>query len=52
MTFTYAWEVTRDGVPLPSTSGSSSTLNFTPDDNGHYAFRLTVTGSDGSVGSR
>ncbi len=48
-TFTYDWNVTKNGDPYRSGSGSSYT--FTPDDNGHYSIHVLVTASDGRVGS-
>ena len=48
-TFGYDWQVTKDGNPY--TSGSGTTLDFTPDDNGTYQVTLTVNDGDGGVGS-
>src|SRR5262249_18530577 len=48
-TFTYAWQVTKNGVDFAS--GTDSTLQFTPDDNGAYHVSVTVTDKDGGVGS-
>lgn len=44
-TFTYAWTVTRNGSAY--TTGTSSAIDFTPNDNGVYVFNLTVTDDDG-----
>jgi endonuclease G len=38
--FTYAWTVTRNGSPYAS--GTSSSISFTPDDNGAYDVSVTV----------
>lgn len=48
-TFTYAWSVTKDG--LPYASGSSTGFTFTPDDNGLYVVTLNVTDDDLLMGS-
>ena len=48
-TFTYAWSVTKNGDPYQT--GSSPTFSFTPDDNGNFAVTLTVSASDGRVGT-
>src|SRR2546426_139416 len=40
-TFTYAWSVTRNGSAF--TTGTTSTLNFTPNAAGSYVVTLTVT---------
>lgn len=47
--FTYAWSVKKNGSPYAS--GSSSSINFTPDDNGAYLVSLTVTDASGATGS-
>lgn len=47
-TFTYAWEVTKDGLSYATGSGAS--LSFTPDDNAVYVALLTVTDDDGGSG--
>src|SRR6266850_1166614 len=47
--FTYSWTVTKNGSTVASGSGTS--LNFTPNDNGTYAVTLSVTDKDGSAGS-
>jgi PKD domain-containing protein/hemolysin type calcium-binding protein len=46
-TFTYAWDVTKDGASYASGSGDS--LSFVPDDDGAYAVSLAVTDSDGDT---
>ena len=48
-TLAYDWQVTKDGSPYAS--GSGSTFNFTPDDEGTYAVTLDVTDGDGGSGS-
>lgn len=48
-TFTYAWQVTKDGAPYAF--GAAPTLSFTPDDNGSYVVTLTVTDNGGGVGT-
>lgn len=48
-TFTYAWSVTKNG--LPYSSGNSTGFTFTPDDNGLYVVTLNVTDDDTLVGS-
>jgi len=40
----FTWTVTKDGADFAS--GDTSTVSFTPDDNGTYAVSLTVTGID------
>src|SRR2546426_1087234 len=45
-TFTYAWSVTKNSNPF--TSGSGTTLSFTPDDNGPYVVTLAVTNTGGT----
>ncbi|HOG45479.1 MAG TPA: PKD domain-containing protein [Anaerolineae bacterium] len=47
-TFTYAWTVTRGSTIYAS--GDAPDLSFTPDDNGAYDVRLTVTDQDGGAG--
>ncbi|APZ93269.1 PKD domain-containing protein [Fuerstiella marisgermanici] len=47
-THTLAWIVTKNGTPF--SSGSGSTFQFTPDDNGTYDVELTVTDDDGGIG--
>src|SRR5205823_4888309 len=44
-TFTYAWTVTKNGDVY--SSGSDSTISFTPGDNGTYLATLVVTDNDG-----
>ena len=48
-TFSYDWQVTKDGSAYAS--GSGTTLDFTPDDEGTYEVTLTVTDGDGGVGT-
>jgi hypothetical protein len=48
-TITYAWSAKKDGVAYKS--GSASTFNFTPNDNGTYLVTLTVTDKDGGSNS-
>ena len=56
-TFRYEWAVTRDGVPFGGLSSAgfiaatSFPFTLTPTDNGRYVVTLTVTASDGRVGS-
>lgn len=45
-TFTYAWQVSRNGVAFAQ--GSDPALAFTPDDNGSYDVTLTVTDAQGA----
>ena|GEM_PF-3423790 len=45
-TLAYAWSVTKDGSPFATGSGSSS-FGFTPNDDGSYTIRLTVSDEDG-----
>ena len=47
-TFTYAWNVTKDGVLY--SSGTDADFDFTPDDQGTYVVSLTVTDDDGGIG--
>src|SRR6267142_1719164 len=47
--FLYSWTVLKNSTAFASGSGTS--LNFTPDDNGTYAVTLSVTDKDGSAGS-
>lgn len=47
--FTYSWTVTKDGSPYAT--GSSSTITFTPDDNGSYGVSVTATDASGGYGS-
>ncbi len=50
--FTYAWAVTRGGVPFASSAASRDpAFAFTPADDGSYAVTLTVTDKDGGVGT-
>ena len=48
-TFSYDWQVTKDGSAYAS--GNGATLDFTPDDDGTYEATLTVTDDDGGVGT-
>jgi PKD repeat protein/Ca2+-binding EF-hand superfamily protein len=48
-TFTYAWNVTKDGSAYAG--GQAASFSFTPDDNGTYVVSLVVTDDDGGVGS-
>ncbi|MCX5676357.1 MAG: PKD domain-containing protein [Planctomycetota bacterium] len=48
-TFTYLWNVTKDGNPYAT--GTDAAITFTPDDNGAYVAALAVTDKDGSAGS-
>src|SRR5262249_31123152 len=47
--FTYAWTATKNGYRFAT--GTDSTFDFTPDDNGIYSVSLTVTATDGARGS-
>jgi DNA/RNA endonuclease G (NUC1) len=47
--FTYSWTVTKDASPYAT--GTSSTINFTPDDNGSYGVSVTATDASGGYGS-
>jgi PKD repeat protein len=47
--FTYAWNITQDGVTVAS--GAGPTLTFTPADSGNYFFGLSVTDHDGETGT-
>jgi hypothetical protein len=51
-TYTYAWRVTKskNGTVTPFTTGSASSLNFTPDDDGVYMVSLSVT-ENGATGT-
>src|SRR5204862_235045 len=44
-TFSYAWNITRNGIDFAS--GTDPSLDFTPDDNGTYIVTLTVMDDDG-----
>jgi hypothetical protein len=46
-TFTYAWNVTRNGTAY--TTGSGSAFNLLPTDNGTYVVTLTATDKDGAA---
>src|SRR5207244_4206395 len=46
---TYAWTVTRDGQAL--TSGSGSSLSFTPTSAGTYLVTLRAADKDGGMGT-
>ncbi|MEQ9409865.1 MAG: SdrD B-like domain-containing protein [Fuerstiella sp.] len=48
-THTLAWSVTKNGSAY--ISGSGTTFDVTPDDNGMYEVSLTVTDDDGGVGT-
>jgi len=48
-TFTYAWEVKKNGSYYAS--GANAGFSFTPDDNGAYAVTLSVTDDDGGIGT-
>ena len=48
-THTLDWSVTKDGNPYAS--GSGTTFDFTPDDNGTYVVTLTATDDDRGVGT-
>ncbi len=48
--YTYAWTVTKQGSGTPFATGTSSTFDFTPDDNGTYNLSLTVTDSATQTG--
>ena len=47
--FSYLWSVTKNGTAFGS--GTATTFNFTPNDNGTYVVSLTATDKDGGVGS-
>lgn len=48
-TFSYAWSVTKNGevYDLGGITLDGANFSFTPDDNGDYVIRLTVTDNDG-----
>ena len=48
-TFTYAWNVTKDGAAFAS--GTNATFGFTPNGKGSYAVTVTVTDKDGGTGT-
>ena len=48
-TYTYAWEVKKDGAAY--TTGAADIFSFTPDDNGLYEVSLSVTDADGDTGT-
>ncbi|MDY0167752.1 MAG: tandem-95 repeat protein [Thermoguttaceae bacterium] len=48
-TFTYAWEVTKNGSLYAT--GSDANRTFTPDDNATYVVTLTVTDKDSGQGT-
>jgi hypothetical protein len=50
-TLTYSWQLVScaNGQLLPG--GTGTDYSFTPNDNGTYTFRLTVTDDDGGVGT-
>ncbi|HKB36827.1 MAG TPA: PKD domain-containing protein, partial [Gemmataceae bacterium] len=47
--FTYAWNVTKNGVDCASWSAAD--FSFTPDDNATYVVTLTATDKDGGAGT-
>jgi ELWxxDGT repeat protein len=47
--FSFAWTVTRGGLPFAS--GTGPNLSFTPDDDGTYAVTLSATDKDGGTAS-
>lgn len=47
-TFTYAWQVKKNGFTVYTGTGANFT--FTPQDSGIYTVKLTVTDKDGGVG--
>jgi hypothetical protein len=47
-TFTYAWEVKKDGTSY--LTGVEAGIDFTPEDNGSFEISLQVTDDDGGVG--
>ncbi len=49
-TQTFDWQVEKDGIPFAS--GTSPTLDFTPDDDGSYTVILSVTDDDGGMAER
>jgi len=49
-TFTYAWNVTRNGNHIVA-SGSGANFTFTPDYGGTYVVSLMATDTDGSIGT-
>ncbi len=49
--YTYAWSVTKQGAGSPFATGTSSTFNFTPDNNDTYNVSLTVTDSTSQQGT-
>lgn len=48
-TFTYAWNVLKDGVQF--STGNINTFSLTPNGGGTYAVTLTVTDKDGGIGT-
>jgi hypothetical protein len=51
-TFTYAWSVTKNGVPYAvATPTNGTAFSFTPTDNGTYVVTLDATDDDTLVGS-
>ncbi len=51
-TYTYAWSVTKDGLPFDAGSpADEETFTFTPVDNGIYAVSLVVRDDDGGDSS-
>lgn len=49
-TLTYAWNVSKNGISGFAT-GTSSTLSFTPDDDGTYVVTFVATDGNGGIGS-
>jgi PKD repeat protein len=49
--FSYVWTITKDRSNTPVASGTNSTMNFIPDDDGSYQVRLTATDKDGGSGT-
>jgi hypothetical protein len=47
--FTFAWTVLKDGADYAA--GSGAAFDFTPQDEGTYAVRLTATDADGGAGT-
>src|SRR5205085_218991 len=48
-TFTYNWQILKNNAPFAT--GTSSGINFTPDDNGAYQVTLIVDDSAGESAS-
>jgi Ca2+-binding RTX toxin-like protein len=45
----YDWSVFKDGDSTAYAVGSDASFTFTPNDNGSYAVKLTITDGDGSM---